>query len=455
VLVVFGNRVEKRKKMKDKTFWKETEVLVLGGGISGAIAAIAASRTGAKTLLIEKNACFGGTATASMVGQFFGFYHGNDKRVVKGLPGELLKRLETAGGANGFYHYVMAELTDSPVPMTSFPFDPELLKIVLDEFLAESGVDLLLCSKMVDVLKKGKKLTGAVVEGLSDTKLVSAKCIIDATGDAEVASRAGVKCSGQGREKTRTRQPMSLVFRLSNVDVTRARSLPREKKEEYLKEGLGTGALAWRSLAFSTTPSGSDAVCMMSRVMRLDSLDEEDFTKANILGRNQVKKTVQFLQRRVPGFEKATLVNIASQIGVRETRQIVGEYTLTEEDVLNGRAFPDSIAVGSGPLDIHDPDGIGITLKMPVSPFEIPYRCLIPIEIDGLIVTGRCISATRSAMAAARHMGTAMALGHAAGTAAAISVKTEKVPRSIDIHALRNKLVEQAAIISTEVFKGS
>jgi len=266
-----------------------------------------------------------------------------------------------------------------------------------------------------------------------------------------VATMAGVQFLDLADGKAKQLQPMTLVFRLTGVDVPKVRSLPRDVKLELVREGLGTGELYWKSLSFSSTPAGNDAVCLMSRVMGFDPLDDEEISRAYIAGRKQVKTIVQFLKRRVPGFENAVLVNIASTIGVRESRRIVGEYVVTDEDVLTAPSFPDSIAVGSGPFDIHDPAGTGITLKMPASPFGIPYRCMIPKGVGGLIVTGRTISATRGANGTIRHMGTMMALGHAAGTAAALSAQSNRDPVSIDLEQLKSKLVEQGALISPEM----
>lgn len=436
--------------MGEGSIWKETDVLVVGGGASGVIAAVAAARTGAKTLLVERNSFFGGTATASMVGQFFAFYH-NEQRTVAGIADELLKRLEAAAGSRGFVRYLMAEAADTPLPLMGFPFDPEVLKLVLDDFLMEANVDLLLCATAADVTLSERKVTGVVVEGTFQKRLVRAKCTIDASGDAVVATMAGVPFLDLADGKAKQLQPMTLVFRLTGVDVPKVRSLPRDVKLELVREGLGTGELYWKSLSFSSTPAGNDAVCLMSRVMGFDPLDDEEISRAYIAGRKQVKTIVQFLKRRVPGFENAVLVNIASTIGVRESRRIVGEYVVTDEDVLTAPSFPDSIAVGSGPFDIHDPAGTGLILKMPASPFGIPYRCMIPKGVGGLIVTGRTISATRGANGTIRHMGTMMALGHAAGTAAALSAQSNRDPVSIDLEQLKSKLVEQGALISPEM----
>lgn len=429
---------------------KEVDVLIVGGGASGVIAAVAAARTGARTLLVEKNSFFGGTATAAMVGQFFAFCH-NEQQTVKGIPDELLERLKAAGGSNGFVRYIMAEAADTPLPIMGFPFDPETLKFVLDDVLTEAHVDLLLCARVADVKLSKKKVSAVLVEGASEKRLISAKCTVDATGDAVVAFKAGLQFLDPPDPEGRRRQPMALVFRLTGVDVPKVRALPREVKREFVMEGLASGELYWKSLSFSSTPAGNDAICLMSRVMGFDCLNDEEMSRAHVAGRKQVRSIVQFLKRRVPGFENATLVNVATEIGVRESRQILGEYVLTDDDVLTGSTFPDAVALGSGPFDIHDASGTGIILKMPAAPFGIPYRCMVPKGVGGLIVTGRAISGTRGAIGTIRHMGTVMALGHAAGTAAALSALTNRTPAAIDIEQLKARLTEQGALISPDM----
>jgi ribulose 1,5-bisphosphate synthetase/thiazole synthase len=438
--------------MKAETIEKGCDVVVLGGGVSGVMAAVAAARTGAGTILVEKNSFFGGTATGAMVGQFFAFYH-NEQKTVYGLADELLRRLEAANGAKGFVRYIMAEASDTPLPLMGFPFDPEGLKLVLDEFVTEAGVNVLFCATLADVMMTGRRVTGVLVDGAFQRRALKAKCVVDASGDAVVADKAGVRFLDAAEANRKQLQPMTLVFRLTGVDVPKVRSLPREVKVKLVREGLEAGELYWKSLSFSSTPAGNDAMCLMSRVMGYDPLDDEEITRAYLAGRKQVKSIVQFLKRRVPGFENAVLVNIASQIGVRESRRIEGEYTVTDEDVLTAPDFPDSIAVGSGPYDIHDSAGTGLTLKMPASPFGIPYRCMIPKGVEGLIVTGRTISATRGANATIRHMGTTMALGHAAGTAAALSARFDRSPGAIEIGRLKESLADQGAVIAPAMLR--
>jgi hypothetical protein len=423
------------------------DVIVVGGGASGLIAAVAAAKLGARTLLVERDGCFGGTATSAYVAQFIGFFN-RELQSVFGLPLEFTRRIEAAGGSPGFSHYVLAEASANPIPITNFPFNPEIVKWVADEWLAEVGVDILLHASVVDVLKNGKTVEGIVVEDIGGRRSYGAKVVVDASGDAVAAHAAGVPMREQAEDVAHDRQPQSLVFRLSNVDVARFRAMPREEKRAIALRGVQSGELYWESLSFMSTPGGTDAICLMSRIKGLDALDPAQATEAERVGRQQVKTIVGFLKREVPGFENAIIANIASRIGVRETRRIVGAYTISEDDIMAETRFKDSIALGSGPMDIHEADGAGIRLFMPPAPFEIPMRCLVPAEVDGLIVTGRCISATRGANGGARHMATAMALGQAAGTMATVAAREANTTQAIPVQRVQELLRREGAIVT-------
>ena len=391
------------------------DVVVAGGGASGLTAALAAARSGARTALVERTGCLGGTATAGMVAQWLGFYN-RETRVVGGLAMELTRRICALGGSNGFARYTLAEASANPIPLINFPFNPEIVKIASDEAAQEAGVDVQLYTQIVRPLSGDGRVEGVVVENASGRAALRAKIVVDATGDAAVAAASGVPCAGEEADLRQRRQPCTLVFRMSNVDVKRFRGIPREVKRAIALEGIRERRLFWESLSFCSTPGGSDAVCLMSRIPGIDALDANDLTRAAMDGRQQVKSIVEFLLERVPGFEHSVLAGIAERVGVRETRRIHGRYTLTQEDILNNVRFPDAIALGAGPMDLHEPGGTGLALWMPDAPFEIPLRCLLPQTIGGLVVTGRAISATREANGGSRHMGTAMCLGEAAGT---------------------------------------
>jgi glycine/D-amino acid oxidase-like deaminating enzyme len=425
------------------------DVVVAGGGASGLVAALAAARAGARTALVERTGCLGGTATAGMVAQWLGFYH-RETRVVGGLAMDLARRVCALGGSDGFSHYTLAEASAKPIPLIHFPFNPEILKIAGDEAVQEAGVEILLHAQVVRPLLSDARLEGVAVETPSGRAALSAKIVVDATGDAAVAAASGVPCAGEEAALAGARQPCTLMFRMSNVDVRRFRAVPRDVKRAVALEGIREGRLFWESLSFCSTPGGTDAVCLMSRMSGVDALDGDDLTRAAMTGRQQVKSIVEFLRQRVPGFEHSVLAAIAERVGVRETRRIHGQYTLTQEDILNNVRFPDAIALGAGPIDLHESGGTGITIRMPDEPFEIPLRCLLPETIDGLVVTGRAISATREANGGSRHMGTAMCLGEAAGAFAALYALGKAQLVQPPYERLRRMLRADGALVSVD-----
>lgn len=422
------------------------DVIVAGGGVSGLIAAVSASRAGARTLLIEHANCLGGTGTYSMVAQWIGFFN-RDRQVVGGIAEELARRVVKLGGSEGFKQYLMAEASANPIPLVHFAFNPEIVKIACDEIAMEAGLSLRFHSRVAGPIQDRGRVRGVIVEDAAGRSAVSAKIVIDATGDAYVAYRAGVELAPPEVKSKRDTQPFTLMFRLSNVDVQAFRAIPRDAKRALALRGLAEKRIFWESLSFCSTPGNTDAICLMSRVSGLDATDPHDLTHAEIEGRRQIGSIVEFLKEQVAGFDKAVLAAIAGHIGVRETRRIVGKYMLSEDDILAQKRFPDSIALGAGPLDIHEAGGTGISLHMPKQPFEIPMRCLIPAEVEGLLVTGRAISATRGANGGARHMATAMALGEAAGVLAALRVTSEN---GVDPERVREILRERGGYVSIE-----
>jgi hypothetical protein len=405
------------------------EVIVVGGGASGTVAAIAAARGGARTLLLERGGCLGGAATSNLVAQWVAFFHG-DTRVVGGIPFELAQRAQAAGASDGFHRYVMGEAAGTPFPLKVLPFNPEQLKWVLDQAVAEAGAEVLLHTTFARALVDDGAVTGIVVETVQGRLAFRAPVVIDASGDALVCASAGVPCRGEHAEGAE-RQPCTLSFRLSNVDVAKFKAVPPAERRRLVLGGLARGELFWESLSFVSTPGGTDAICLMSRIQDIDALDARAASRAEHEGRRQIASIVPFLNREIPGFERAQLADVAERVGVRESRRVAGRYTLTEQDIMDEREFDDAIALGAGPMDRHEPGGTGIRLYAPPSPFEIPLRCLIPAGVDGLLVCGRTLSASREAMAGARHMGTSMAMGQAVGTLAALAARSGRLPSSV------------------------
>jgi hypothetical protein len=437
----------------------EFDVLVVGGGNAGCAAAIAAARHGARTLLIERYGFLGGTATASMVGPWMTFHSGED-RIVGGIAQEMVERLMRKGASPGHIR------DSSDYVSTITPFDPEVHKALLFEMTREAGVALLLHAYVLTAEVDGDTVRGAAFATVGGVRTYRGLVVIDATADAFVAASAGVPTQ-QGDERGRV-QPASLMFRLSHVDLNELSGYLREHPDQMrtslaadertasaLTAVAGLHAL-WQKaredglvdiprelVSFFITPYPDEVTVNMTRVVEIDPLDPDDLTRAEIDARMQVMQLLEFFRARVPGFEKARLAATGTQVGVRESRRIVGRYTLTAADVLQGRRFDDAVARSAYPIDIHNPSGAGTVTKRlaPGQSYEIPYRCLVPINREQLLVAGRCISTTHEALASTRLTPTVMTLGQAAGTAAALACAQNVRAGDVDASELRAELI--------------
>ncbi|HEV2261588.1 MAG TPA: FAD-dependent oxidoreductase [Candidatus Rubrimentiphilum sp.] len=443
----------------------EFDILVVGGGNAGCAAAIAAARHGARTLLVERYGFLGGTATASMVGPWMTFHSGK-QRIVGGIAQEIVERLQRMGGSPG-------HLVDSSdyVP-TITPFDPEMHKALLFDMMQESGVILLLHAYFLRALMTEGGVAGAVFATVAGEREYRAAITIDATADAYVAASAGVQTQ-QGDERGRV-QPATLIFRLSHVNLAKTaaylRTHPDQMRTSLKTHERSPAALTavaglydlWHTaqkdgsvdiprevVSFFITPYPDEVTVNMTRVVNIDPLDPDDLTRAEILARGQAMQLFNFFRKRVPGFENARLAATATQIGIRESRRIVGTYTLTRDDVLQGRHFPDAVARSAYPIDIHNPSGTGTQTQrlQPGESYEIPYRCLVPASVERLLVAGRCISTTHEALASTRLTPTVMTLGQAAGTAAALAHAERVRLRDVDATKLRAALTADGVIV--------
>ena len=441
------------------------DVLVVGGGNAGCAAALAAARHGAKTLLVERYGFLGGTATAAMVGPWMTFHSGS-KRIVGGIAQEIVERLQRMGGSPGHVR------DSSDYVPTITPFDPEMHKALLFEMMQESGVQLLLHAYFLRTVMRGTEVEGAVFATVAGEREYSAAFTIDATADAYVAASAGV-ATQQGDERGRV-QPASLMFRLSHVDLSKTATYVRMHPDQMrtsLKahERLAPAMTAvaglydlWNDaleqgevdvprelVSFFITPYADEVSVNMTRVTNIDPLNPDDLTRAEVEAREQVMDLLEFFRKRVPGFENARIAATGTQIGIRESRRIVGEYTLTRDDVLNARHFDDTVARSAYPIDIHNPSGSGtVTHRLSEGQsYEIPYRCMVPAHRDRLLVAGRCISTTHEALASTRLTPTVMTLGQAAGTAAALAKHTRSTLRTIDTRRLRAELIDDGVLL--------
>jgi len=408
------------------------DVVVVGGGPGGFAAAISAARNGADTLLVERYGFLGGMATAGLVNPFMTFYAGG-KQIIAGVLQELLENLKKVNGFND----------------KNRAFDPELMKYVMEKMALESGVKLLFHTFFVDsIVGNGNFIDSIILFGKSGFLSVRSKIYIDSTGDCDLAISAGVPCE-KGREEDGLMQPMTLNFDVANVDISK---LPRidvinKAYVEAKKKGIIKCPRENVLLFFTTI---SDLIHFnTTRILDVDGTDVFDLTKAEIEGRRQMFEIFNWLKNTFPAFKNSYIVRSGPQIGVRETRRIVGKYVMTGDDILNARKFPDGICRGSYPIDIHNPKGEGTIIKSPPSGdyYEIPYRSLIPIKIKNLLIASRCISTTHEAHSAIRVMPIVMGIGQAAGTAAALCVQKNRIPEELDYDLLKETLRKQGAII--------
>lgn len=419
---------------------KRYDVVVVGGGFAGAAAAIAAAREGKSVRLIEKYNCLGGAACYDLVNPFMRYWAWMDeekteKKILSdGLFTEIVDKLNEMGALK---------------PGNNTCFNEEHLKLLLNRMATEAGVELLYQTTVVGVKKNGNRIEAVTVSNVSGTYDIEGDVFIDATGDANLSHLAGVPYK-VGRESDGLCQPMTLCFRLGGVDLELFKGLRPAINELYNKlqaEGkiknprenvLIFPNVAPGVLHFNTT-----------RIVKLDPTNAEDVTKAEIMAREQVFEMIDFLRENFEAFKDCVLISTGMQIGARESRMIVGEYTLTQEDLLAYTKFEDGIAACNYDIDIHSPDGAGTShYYFPVGAYyTIPYRTLVPKDSENLLVTGRCISATHEAQASIRIMSTVCTLGEAAGVAAAVACEDKTTVKDVDVQKVRAILHEKGACI--------
>jgi hypothetical protein len=450
---------------KDIPVIAQTEVLVVGAGPAGLGAAIASARNGAQTLLVERFGFLGGNLTAGLVGPCMtSFSLDGEQQLIKGIFDEFVVRMERMGeaihpskvAAGTEYCGFIVEGHDKVTP-----FSPEAAKQCALEMCAESGVDLLLHTFVVDTLVEDAAARGAVsgviVANKSGLGVIRAGITVDCSADADVAARGGAPFD-LGRDEDGLTQPMTLFFRVANVDDATVRQYVADHPDDY-RPYASLVAKARESGEFTIPRKGVGLYRTLepgvwrintTRIQRLDGTRAEDLTRGEIEGRRQVMELLAFFRTWLPGFENSTLYDTASTIGVRETRRIRGEHTLTLDDLATGRAFEDVIALAGYPVDLHSPTGDGGGVDgsyQTANIYQIPYRSLVPATLDNLLVAGRSISATHEAMAATRVMPPAFAMGEAAGTAAAIAAEYRVAVRDVDVDVLQRTLVRRGAYL--------
>ncbi len=417
------------------------DVVVVGAGSAGSAAAISAARQGARTILVDRLGFMGGTSTA-VLDTFYAFYTpgGAPRRVVGGLGWEVAERLTRAGAA--------FERPNTYGAGTGVTYDPEALKVLWEELASVAGVELLLHTWATGVGVRDGRVEAVRTWSKGGERSLRAAVVIDASGDADVCAMAGA--GYDDASTTPATQALSTLFTLANVDVAAASATPKAELWARMREAAGSGEYRLPRLEGSWHRTTHPGVVMvhMTRVPNVDATDPEALTRAEVEGRRQVREYHRFLRDRVPGFERSVVVTTSPAIGVRESRRVFGDYRLTRDDVLAGRRFEDEIALCGAPIEDHGAGGDtrwDYVAGAGVS--GIPYRTLLPAGLEGILVAGRCFSATHDAHASARSMATCMAMGQAAGTAAALAAAAGTTPRGIDPARLRACLVGDGALL--------
>ncbi|MDA9431356.1 FAD-dependent oxidoreductase [Bradyrhizobium sp. CCBAU 51627] len=430
----------------------EYEIVVLGGGPAGIVAAASAARAGRKTLLIERYGFLGGMGTAAGVTNFCGLHgnvHGEAVRLVQGLASDLLARIDHLNGLNA-PHLILGKVFAQA-------YDTAAYKIAADELLASHKVHILFHALGAGVVMgDNNRIDALMVETKAGRQAVRAEIFIDCSGDGDLAVWAGAPFE-IGDEHGHPLYP-SMMLRLNGIDPVRAgdawRTIPQLMEAATV---AGTHKFPRKSAIVRPQKSGIEWRVNFTQVAREDGhaingVEPDDLTRGEIEGRRQALAAFEFL-RAVPGFEKSYIVDLPPQLGIRETRRIKGRYQLSGEDVLGCASFEDSIGVNGWPIEAHVPGDVVFTFPpIPESRGynELPYRMLVPEGVNNLLVAGRCASMTHEGQSAARVSGACFVMGEAAGSAAALSLSGNRIPREIPIEKLQETLKQQGAFIGRD-----
>lgn len=419
----------------------DADVVIIGGGMSGIAAALAARQAGSRVLLAERHGFLGGAATAGSVAQFVGWTTRSGRKVIRGVAEQITERLVREEGAHGLGTFVMS----TGHLMNRVEYDPEILKTVLDDLLAEAGVTVLFHATLCGVRMTGNHLTSVQIASQKGPLDLQARCFIDATGDMALLGATGARFLEAGAAGP---QPATMMFAMSPVDFTRLDKVSAEERRHIVQQGLASGDLPRAALHYSRVPGADVAWFNISRVT-VDATDPFSMSAGEMEGRRQARRIARFLRHNLPGCEAARLCQTAPQLGVRDTRRTAGDYVLTADDLRAGRVFEDTVCCGAYPIDIHHADGAGLTIEEFGEDhfYRIPYRSLLPVGLNNVAAAGRGISAEADAFAAVRVMPTAMAIGQAAGFAAALAGRDQGDFRSVGIAELQAGLRQQNAFL--------
>lgn len=413
------------------------DVLVVGGGPAGVCAAVSAARLGASTALVERYGVLGGNLTSGLVAPILGSV----------APGTMRDELVSLLGVAGSDEVGELQLTH----------DFEAAKRTLADFVHGAGVELYLQTPVVDALMDGERMTGVVIGPKRGLCALTARAIVDASGDGDAAYFAGARYE-MGRPGDALVQPVSLTFKLQNVRDDALTCIGEvdyvqyngERFLDYTTRLASQGQLppdAASVRSFRCAAPG-ERVINTTQLNRVNALDCGDLARAEVELRRQIDQVTEFLRTHVDGYQDCRVKSTPSTLGVRETRRFVGEYVLSDQDLRAGRRFPDAVVHrASFIVDIHNPTGSAQAEGVPeqVVPYDIPYRCLVPERVDSLVLSGRCISGTHRAHASYRVMSICMAIGEASGAAAALAAQAGVQPRELDPALIQRALQSRGA----------
>ncbi|REK38263.1 MAG: FAD-dependent oxidoreductase [Actinobacteria bacterium] len=428
------------------------DVVVVGSGSAGSPAAIAAARTGAKTLLVEKLPFLGGNSTA-VLDTFYGFYTPGERslKVVSGIGDDVIAGLQSLGR--------VVERPNTYGAGTGVTYLAEHLKVVWERLVEEAGASVLLHAFVQEVAVDNGRIESLTVATKAGLMNVTADVFVDCSGDADVCHFAGFGYELAG--EIDPAQTLTTTFRMVNVDHGARKTITKDEMHALMEEAAASGEydLPRREGSDHITPIDGMTATVMTRIDQVrpdadgsfrNATDPEVLTRVEIEGRRQALEYARFLIDRVPGYGQARLVALSSQIGLRETRRVYGDYRITRDDVLAARQFDDQIGLCGAPIeDHHGGEGTGTTWEyLPEgSAVGIPLRTLIASDSVNTLMAGRCFSATHDAQASIRSMAQCMAMGQASGTAAAMAAAVGGDVRAVDVADLRDQLRKDGATL--------
>jgi 2-polyprenyl-6-methoxyphenol hydroxylase-like FAD-dependent oxidoreductase len=437
-----------REPARDIPVMGEPDVLVAGGGVAGIAAAIAAARTGAKVMLIERWGFLGGTVSAVTLGGFCGIWTVMPDRlipVVGGLFDDLVARLRRRDGVTEPRRWMK---------VASLPYDPTTVRLVADEMVAAQGVDVLFHSWVADVaVSDDGRVDTVFIENKGGRFALRPRMVIDCTGDGDVAARAGAPFElGSGG----ITQFGSSMFRMANVDTEQFNALGRDEIGHRLEAVVAAGTPLPRTMvALYPHPISGVVHLNATKVARSDGepfdlTDPVQLSEAEREGRRQAYLYESVLRQHMPGFKNARIVDIGVQIGIRETRLIKGDHVLGADEVLGGVKHQDGIACSAWPVEMHGQGRKTVWKFLEDGDYyRIPYRTMTPLGLRNVLMAGRCVSATHEAQASLRVSATAMAMGEAAGLAAAIALVEDCESRRVNVGRLQDALRREGALLET------